>query len=68
MKRQSLHDKMEMKKVRESERGAKEREAFVERLTTPHDLIVLLKTAGVDEREGGGQEGEMPEHTHTVDQ
>lgn len=51
----SLYNKMEMKKLRESERGAKEREAFVERLTTPHDLIVLLKTAGVFEREGERQ-------------
>jgi len=42
---------MEMKKVRESESGAKEREVFVERFITPHDLIVLLKTAGVDETE-----------------
>lgn len=62
MKRQSLHDKMEMKKVRESERGAKEREVFVERLTRSHDLIVLLKTAGVDEREGGGRDAKP--HTH----
>lgn len=63
-----MYDKMEMKKVRESKRGAKERAAFVERLTTPHDLIVLLKTAGVDEKEGGRQDGEMPSRTHTVAQ
>lgn len=64
MKRQSLCDKMEMKKVRESERGAREREreVFVERLTTPHDLIVLLKTAGVDEREGVRRDAKP--HTH----
>lgn len=55
-----------MKKLRESERGAKEREAFVERLTTPHDLIVLLKTAGVFEREGERQRRrDAKPHTHS---
>lgn len=33
-------------------RKAIERALFVERLTTPHDLIVLLKAAGVDYRFG----------------
>lgn len=35
----------------------KEREVFVGRLTTPHDRIVPLDAAGVDER-NGGMEGE----------
>lgn len=48
--------KREKGKKRERERKGqreKEREVFVERLTTPHDRIVPLEVAGVDERNGG---------------
>lgn len=56
--------------MRERERKGK-REVFVERLTTPHDRIVPLEAAGVDER-NGGMEGVKKRaacqtaHTHRV--
>ena len=62
-------------RCKKGKRTEVERESrfIVGRLTTPHDLIVMLKTAGVArererEREGGrerekGREGEMPDTT-----
>lgn len=47
-----------MRKCREGERteGKGESRVIVGRLTTPHDLIVMLKTAGEAGRRVGGQD------------
>lgn len=46
-----------MRKCREREqRGKGESGVIVGRLTTPHDLIVMLKTAGEAGRRVGGQD------------
>lgn len=45
----------EMSRERERTEGKGESRVIVERLTTPHDLIVMLKTAGEAGRSVGGR-------------